>query len=68
MTYQRLGGVFLLLVAKRELNSTVPVSVLIFYLSHHTGAGFNYGDRLALAVRAKYTDHPNFASYNSRHG
>src|SRR5690606_605513 len=67
MTYLRFGGVFLLLLAKSQLDRPVAVCVGVLYLRDHTGAGLNDGAGNVLAVSAEHTGHSYLFSYNSRH-
>jgi hypothetical protein len=59
--------VFFFSVAKRDLSSIVPVSVLGFYLGHRAGTRFYDGAWSLLTIGGEDTGHPDFLTDNTFH-
>jgi hypothetical protein len=62
VTYQRLGCVLFFLLSEGQLQSRIPVSLSIFYLSDDAGPCLDDCARDILTVLAIYARHPNFTS------
>ena len=68
MTESSLGGILLFLFAKRELYSTIAVSILVLHLSDNAGTCLDHCTCDILTLWAEYASHSDFSSYNARHG
>ncbi len=62
VTLQRLGGVFFLSFAERQLNGVVTVFLFCFYLRYHTRTSFDHSARHVTAGGIPNASHSDFLS------